>query len=120
MKVILLVDDEVDATSVLTLLLEHEGFTVLSASNGVEALKILSQHTPNLIISDCMMPLMDGVRFLSEVRAMPALCTIPFILMSGAPEHHDLTGAEFDSFVLKPFQFEKLMNTINTLIDREN
>lgn len=117
MKVILLVDDEFDSTSVLTLLFEYEGYYVLSASNGVEALEILSKHKPDLIISDCMMPIMDGVRFLREVRANPAYDVIPFVLMSGAPEQHDLSDASFDFFVLKPFQFEELMAIIKPLLD---
>ncbi|HWU97448.1 MAG TPA: response regulator [Oxalicibacterium sp.] len=117
MKLILLVDDEVDTTSVLTLLLEHAGYQVLSASNGLEALDIMSEHSPDLIISDCMMPLMDGPSFLKEVRGNPAYEATPFLLMSSAPDQHDLKNAKFDSFILKPFQFEKLMAIIEPLIN---
>lgn len=117
MKLILLVDDEVDATTVLTLLFEHAGYKVLSASNGVEALDIMSAHSPDLIISDCMMPVMDGPSFLKEVRGNPRYESIPFLLMSSAPDLHDLSDAKFDSFILKPFQFKQLLAIIEPLIN---
>jgi CheY-like chemotaxis protein len=116
MKVILIVDDEIDITSVLTMLLEHEGFGVLSASNGLAALEVLTKHTPDLIISDCMMPIMDGIRFLNTVRKNHALDSVPFVLMSGAPEQHNLTNAKFDIFLKKPFLYEDLMIAIKPLL----
>jgi len=116
MRTILIVDDEVDVTSVLTLLFEFEGFQVLTAHNGADALKILDDHTPDLIISDCMMPVMDGVRFLHGVRGRSTFDAVPFVLMSGEPGRHNLVGAKFDIFLRKPFQFDELMTAVRPLL----
>lgn len=117
MKAILIVDDEFDIVDTLTMLFETIGFEVFSASNGAEALGVLNKHTPDIILSDCMMPVMDGIEFRNRVRALAAFEKTPFILMSGAPERHDLTDTVFDAFLKKPFQFDVLMVAVSSLLE---
>lgn len=117
MKEILIVEDEFDLVDTLTLLFEAVGFKVLSASNGAEALTLLNNHAPDIILSDCMMPVMDGVTFRNRVRELSAFEKTPFILMSGAPEQHDLANTVFDAFLKKPFQFDGLMLAVSSLLE---
>lgn len=113
MKRILIVDDEIDITDTFSLLFEVHGFEVMAASNGSDALNLLRDHLPDLIISDCMMPIMDGITFRKEVQQIPALAAVPFILMSAAPDRHDMTSITVTHFLKKPFQFDELLAIVN-------
>lgn len=79
---ILVLDDNCDFLTNIELILEMEGYQVLSACNGSEALALLEQIRPDLIISDIMMPDMDGYEFYQRVRRISELLTVPFIFLS--------------------------------------
>lgn len=113
---VLIVDDEIDITSTFSMLFEVHGFSVRTASNGIEALAALAESLPDLIVSDCMMPLMDGLELCRRVRADAAMAGIPIILMSGAPDRHDLTSVTYDAFLKKPFLFSRLMTAVRKLL----
>jgi CheY-like chemotaxis protein len=113
---VLIVDDEVDVTATFTLLFELNGFDVRTAGNGVEALAVLAEGPPDLIVSDCMMPLMDGLELCQRVRADPAMANVPIILMSGAPDRHDLASVRYDAFLKKPFLFSRLMTEVHRVL----
>ena len=113
---VLIVDDEIDITSTFSLLFEVHGFAVHMASNGIEALAALAARRPDLIVSDCMMPLMDGLELCRHVRADPAMADLPIILMSGAPDRHDLASVRYDAFLKKPFLFSRLMTEVRKLL----
>lgn len=115
-SLILVVDDEPDITETYALYLEFSGYEVLTADNPVEAMGIMSTRMPDLIISDCMMPHMDGVEFSARVRNNPESAAIPIILMSGAPERHNLSSSNYNVFLLKPVLFEQLMPAIRRLL----
>jgi len=114
-RLILVVDDEVDITETYKILLQFYKYSVLTANNAVEALAILTDNTPDLILSDCMMPMMDGIEFSKKVRFLPGLEEIPIILMSGAPELHDFSRSVHTVFFHKPLIFEQLMREIERL-----
>ncbi|MDB5776664.1 MAG: response regulator [Herbaspirillum sp.] len=114
--VVLIVDDEVDITETFSMLFELRGFDAITASSGAEALSKLAIQTPDLIVSDCMMPGMDGVEFCNRVRALPQGQSIPIILCSGAPQFHNLTTAAHDAFLRKPFLFETLFAEVKKLL----
>lgn len=116
MKVILIVDDEFDIIHTFTLLFELHGFEVLSALNGLQALNMLAKRTPDIIVSDCMMPIMDGLELCKQVRGDPATRSIPFILMSAAPDEHRLAGVAFDTLLKKPFRFNDLLIEVTKLV----
>jgi CheY-like chemotaxis protein len=113
---VLIVDDEIDITSTFSMLFEVHGFSVRTASNGIEALAALAESLPDLIVSDCMMPLMDGLELCRRVRADAAMDHIPIILMSGAPDRHDLTSVVYDAFLKKPFLFSRLLTAVRKLL----
>jgi CheY-like chemotaxis protein len=115
-KLLLLVDDEVDITDTLGMLLRLHGYEVRTASNGVEAMVQMGKRVPNIVISDCMMPVMSGLELCSKIRRNPTLKNIPIILCSGAPERHDLTGVQFNVFLRKPYSFDKLASEIVRLL----
>ena len=115
-SLILVVDDEPDITETYAIYLEFSGYDVLTANNPIDALRIMSTRMPDLIISDCMMPNMDGVEFSVRVRDNPAANAIPIILMSGAPERHNLSSPSYNLFLLKPVLFEHLMPEIRRFL----
>lgn len=115
---ILVVDDEVDITSTYAMYLDLVGFEVITANNALEALEIISTNIPDLIVSDCMMPHMDGVEFSVRVKAQPTTCNVPVILMSGAPELHDLGSPSYEVFMHKPVLFERLVPEIWRLLEQ--
>ncbi len=75
---ILLVDDEPQILAAWSLILVNEGYRVTCANNGVEALECLKHHVPDLIVTDWIMPLMDGLALCREIRARPDLADIRF------------------------------------------
>jgi DNA-binding response OmpR family regulator len=115
-KIILVVDDEPDITATYSMFLTIQGFEVITADNAIQALEIISTRVPDLIISDCMMPFMDGIEFAGRVKAHLATQNTPIILMSGAPELHDLTKSNYDVFLQKPVMFERLVPIIFQLL----
>jgi CheY-like chemotaxis protein len=84
MSPILIVDDDPDIREALQDLLADRGFSVLAASNGVEALKLLRTlpAPPSIILLDVMMPVMDGYGFLEEQRRDPSLSSIPVAIIT--------------------------------------
>jgi CheY-like chemotaxis protein len=115
-KLLLIVDDEVDITDTLSMLLRPHRYEVMTASNGLEALVLMRKRIPDLVISDCMMPVMNGLELCTRIRRNPTLRHVPIILSSGAPEHHNLTGIEFNLFLKKPFRFGILASEIAKLL----
>ncbi len=82
---ILVVDDDVPIRELLVSLLTENGYAVIEAAHGAAALDVLSDTTVDLVISDIMMPLLDGVRLCRQVKAT---WQIAVILMSSAPQQH--------------------------------
>ena len=115
-KCILLVDDEPGLQITLGLLMESEGFRVLIASNGLEGLSILETNQPDLIITDFMMPQMDGLKFIAEIRANASLRDIPIVLTSAVdvavPKH---PGGDI-TFLHKPARWMEMKACIQRLL----
>lgn len=114
---ILLVDDDHDIREALTDTLQDQGFDVLSAGNGLEALRLLRSTpvSPSVILLDLMMPVMDGYGFLDEQRRDPALAAIPvaIITASHAPDVSRLGAAP--PVVPKPIKVPQLINLLRKL-----
>ena len=119
---ILLVEDDGDMRSYLQGLLGRE-YQVQTASDGVEALDSLSMSMPDLIISDIMMPRMDGLTLCNEVKNNPELCHLPVVLLTAKTEADDLIrGLNYgaDAYVRKPFDPQYLLVVIrNVLANRK-
>jgi CheY-like chemotaxis protein len=114
--VILLVDDEVDITEICGMYLEFCGFEVITANSVAAAFEKIDVRLPDLIVSDCMMPLVDGIEFSRRLQARADTCGIPLILSSGAPHLHDLDGAPHDLFLLKPVTMPRLVEEIRRML----
>lgn len=117
MTTILVVDDEYLIADILSFALEDEGFSVVTASNGRKGLDALDRVKPALIITDFMMPAMDGLEFASAVRALPSLLQVPIILISGAQAHIGMQRPDlFDAVLPKPFNIDAIIAEVRKLL----
>ncbi|MGI4839327.1 MAG: response regulator [Janthinobacterium lividum] len=116
MTTILIVDDEYLIADILGFALEDEGYMTVTASNGKKGLDVLTRERPELVITDFMMPVMDGLEFAKAIRAREECKNLPILLMSGAQgalgrEHPELFKAVFD----KPFQIAQIIDMVKQL-----
>jgi len=120
MKVILIVDDEERVRALLREYLSREGFQVLTAGDGHEALGVVRRNRPDLIILDVMMPVMDGYEFLRRYRA-EAHAAAPVIMLTARVEDADaVLGLELgaDEYVTKPFSPRVLVARVRAMLRR--
>lgn len=118
MTTILVVDDEFLITDVLAFALEDEGFMVVRASNGRKGLDVLDRERPSLVITDYMMPVMNGVEFAQAIYCRHG-DGMPIILMSGA--HANMArqnGHLFARIFDKPFAVSEVIETVIALVGR--
>jgi len=117
MKLILLVEDEYGNAEILDLMLQAEGYRVAVASNGKGALELLAGEKPAVILSDYMMPFMNGAELGLAVRASSVLKDIPFVVMSGTNEAVIRERfSDYDAFVGKPYSGEALLKLVAHLV----
>lgn len=117
MTTILVVDDEYLIADILGFALEDEGFMTVTASNGKKALDVLERERPALVITDFMMPVMDGLEFAEAVRAQASVKHLPIILMSGAQAHIGMQRSDlFDVVVAKPFDIAEIVAQVKKLL----
>jgi CheY-like chemotaxis protein len=117
MKTILVVDDEFAMVEALSALLEDEGYHVVTAADGEEALSFLREGArPDLVLLDVMMPRLDGRDVLRRMQEDPALNGIPVILMSAAAHPLELARLGSAVFLHKPFDIYVLFRTVAALL----
>jgi CheY-like chemotaxis protein len=113
---ILLVEDDASIRDTLRELLEDEGYRVLGAENGVEALRQLRSCAPHVILLDLMMPVMDGWELRKELQQDSALARIPVVIVSADHMLDQKVGAlAAQAYLAKPFELEALLSTIRRL-----
>ncbi|MCF6171398.1 MAG: response regulator transcription factor [Bacteroidales bacterium] len=118
---ILLVDDEEDILEFLTYNLLKEGFKVSTASNGIQAVDQAKAEQPHLIIMDVMMPQMDGITAVEEIRKIPELDnTLIIFLTARSEDYSQIAGFEAgaDDYVTKPVKPKILISRITALLRR--
>ncbi len=118
---ILLVDDEVDILEFLGYNLRKEGFQVSTANNGQSAIEKAQKEIPHLIIMDVMMPEMDGITAVKEIRKITALNeTLIVFLTARAEDHSQISGFEAgaDDYVTKPIKIKVLVSRVIALLKR--
>jgi signal transduction histidine kinase/ligand-binding sensor domain-containing protein/AraC-like DNA-binding protein len=117
---ILVIDDNKDIRDFLCDRLSAN-FHVLPAQNGQEGLNVVAEHTPDLIICDVKMPIMDGLEFTQQIRADINLSHLPIILLTAHPSDTlqiESSESGADEYIMKPFNFRYLLSRINKLIEQ--
>lgn len=120
-KTVLIVEDEKEIHVFLNELL-GEKYKIISAYNGVEAMEILEKEIPDIIISDVMMPMMDGVELCEKIKSNIKTCHIPFIMLTAKDSVlHRIEGIESgaNSYIPKPFHPDHLLIRIQKLLEEK-
>jgi CheY-like chemotaxis protein len=119
---VLVVDDDPAILEICSDLLQTEGYAVMVATNGQQALEQIRTDPPHVVLMDIMMPVLDGVEACRQVKANPATADIPVVLMSARTnltrQSQDLASA--DALVAKPFDIDHLLNTIHALVGEDS
>lgn len=116
MKQIMIIDDEIDIAESLATVLETEGFSATSFSNGYSGLEEMKKNRPDLVILDVMMPKPRGVEVVRLMKEDNDLKSIPIMMMSASKEPTPESEERWNVFVRKPFEMEDLLASINLLI----
>lgn len=122
MNTILMVEDEKEFRDIIREVLT-DNYKIIEAKNGMEALEILSSDEPDLIISDVMMPKMNGYDLCKKVKSDIQTCHIPVILLTALGEEDmQIQGVEYgaDAYITKPFNVKFLLVTIRKLIENRS
>ena len=117
---ILVVEDSPAVASVVQAALQREGYNVILANDGVTALKTTISHRPQLVITDAMIPRLDGYGLLRAIKANPLISTIPVLMLTGRAtsdeEQKALTAGFFD-FIPKPVQPVRVVSRVNRALE---
>lgn len=115
---ILIIEDEKNISEIVAKYLEKEGYTTLIANDGIEGLALFRDSNPDLVISDVMMPTIDGFEVLKEIRL---ISDVPVIMLTAKQEEVDrLKGFEngADDYVTKPFSPKELVRRVMVMLKR--
>lgn len=118
---ILVVDDEAHLRKLIAIILRSAGYDVITASSGVDALTRLGEALPDLVVSDVMMPELDGFGLLENMRANARLRAIPVIMLTAMSETDHVVqglGLGADDYLAKPFQRAELLARVRAKIER--
>lgn len=121
-KVVILVEDDETISSFLRLFLVGAGYEVFGARDGLEALSMITNYKPDVIITDLSMPRMDGIRLIKEIRARPErdLKTVPIIGVSGAAEALQVQAMSAGALIVlkKPIHRRTLLETVANVMKK--
>ncbi len=116
---ILVAEDHDDSRELLRIFLEGEGFNVVEAENGAEAVSLARQQCPDLVLTDLHMPELDGVAVINQIRS---LCDVPILAMSGDGQRGmelflniDESATGYLHYLTKPLSLNELLEQINML-----
>lgn len=118
---ILVADDEPGIRLSITHYLEMSGYSVIAADNGKEALAMVEEYQPHLIVTDIMMPVMDGYELVRRVRQRPAFRLLPVIFLTERTSTEErILGYQLgcDVYLPKPFELDELAAVIRNLLER--
>ncbi|MEN9983997.1 MAG: hypothetical protein RI918_1966 [Pseudomonadota bacterium] len=123
MKKILLVDDDKTLQAVLTRYLEKRGYSVRVVTSGVQGLKLFAQDPPDLVVSDIMMPGMDGLEFCRRLRATRPGQLVPFIFLTAKKDLEDRIQGHYigaDDYITKPFSIKEMLARLRAVLRRRS
>lgn len=114
-KTVLVVDDSSAMRALLGMTLRAAGFAVVEARDGRDALGKVTAAAVDLIVSDCIMPVMDGISFVREVKRQPALQQIPIIMLTTESQGAQIQEGRalgVQAWIVKPFKPEKFIEAV--------
>ena len=118
---VLIVDDEPDYLQTLRDMLEMNRYLVASAIDGQQALKMIPEEQPDVILLDLIMPGMNGLEVLERIKSNPEFKSIPVIMLTGRSEGGDIARAQecgVDDYIVKPFNRNLLLETIKKVMEK--
>lgn len=114
-QTVLVVDDEFGVAEVLDAILTDEGFRVVTATNGRQALDRIAEQRPDLVLLDYIMPILDGVGVLHALATDPRATGLPVVVMSALPEESiSVATQHYQAFLRKPFRIKSVLAAIAT------
>jgi CheY-like chemotaxis protein len=116
---VLIIDDDATSREALLEILQEEGYEVLTASGGEEGVEAARRHRPDLLLLDMMMPGIDGVEVIRQIRSEPELQRVRIIALTGDVTRARLQNvfdAGADRFVAKPFRIPELLDSVRTVL----
>ena len=117
----LVVEDEPALLKVLVMRLEMEGFEVRSAGDGAEALDLIAEARPDLVLADLMMPVMDGVELTRQIKGDPRLKAIPVLILTALRSKKETMALEalgVDGIATKPYDSKKLTELMREILGK--
>lgn len=118
-KVVLIVDDEVDVLRLVRLSLLRDGYEVLTARDGEEGIQRVQQEMPDAMIVDVMMPGVDGLTLLKQIRENPTTNKIPVIILTQKSEYKTMREAYnvgADYYITKPFKIPQVLEGLRVVL----
>ncbi len=123
---IMVIEDDVDTTNIVRMILESEGYEVIHSPNGEQAKGMVDSEKPDLLILDVMMPKLDGFSFYSWLRSKEGHRNIPVVLLTSVSKHiyeskhshAEMMHTDVDEYLEKPVKPEILLEIIRRLLKR--
>lgn len=120
-KIVMVVDDARESVALLQGLIEHHGYSFLSAYSGLECLTLVTRVVPRLILLDVEMPRMDGFETCRRLRALRSLEHTPIVFLTASKTSEDVRAgvrAGGNDFLVKPFDAQKLLDRLDHWMNR--
>ena len=120
-KQVLLIEDEPNIIEAISFILSRDGWTVKTHSNGADAVDMVKERQPDVVILDVMLPGKSGYDILRELRDDPEIGTLPVLMLTARGQTKDRDIAEragCDAFMTKPFSNADMLETVRALADK--
>jgi len=119
---ILVVEDDPDLRTILRLQLLSQGYEVIETTNGEEGFAAVRETTPDCVILDLMMPVMDGFGFLKRARSILALQSVPILVLTASEDERNKVRSlqyQADSYMSKPYDLDELTEEVGRLCNKK-
>ncbi len=121
MTTIMIVDDYIPSHRLMSFVLEQQGYTVVTATDGEQALRRLNTIAVDLLVTDLTMPRMDGIELSRAIRAHERYTNLPIIIVTGSVKEQDevkAAGVEVSAFLTKPVDSDDLVSAVDRLLQK--
>ena len=118
-KKVLVVDNEIHIVHVVSIKLRNNGYEVIAAENGAEAFELAREKKPDIIVTDCQMPIMTGTELVRKLRENEETRKIPVIMLTARSlvlEDEQKDEMQISAFISKPFSPKELLRTIEDIL----